>query len=153
MNNSDEITVRRLGPDDSSVFHDWLAMFGEVFAEPQTYTGAPPGPDWIAERLSASDFFALAAFDGETVIGGLAAYVMKKFEQARSEVYIYDLAVVETHRRRGVATALIELTRAEARKAGAWMVSVQADYGDDPAIALYTKLGRREDVLHFDIDP
>jgi aminoglycoside 3-N-acetyltransferase I len=29
---------------------------------------------------------------------------------------------------------------------------VQADYGDDPAIALYTKLGRREDVLHFDIE-
>jgi aminoglycoside 3-N-acetyltransferase I len=28
---------------------------------------------------------------------------------------------------------------------------VQADYGDDPAIALYEKLGRREDVMHFDI--
>jgi aminoglycoside 3-N-acetyltransferase I len=28
---------------------------------------------------------------------------------------------------------------------------VQADHGDDPAIALYTKLGTREDVLHFDI--
>jgi aminoglycoside 3-N-acetyltransferase I len=28
---------------------------------------------------------------------------------------------------------------------------VQADLGDDPAIALYTKLGSREDVLHFDI--
>ena len=26
-----------------------------------------------------------------------------------------------------------------------------ADLKDDPAIALYTKLGRREDVLHFDI--
>jgi aminoglycoside 3-N-acetyltransferase I len=28
---------------------------------------------------------------------------------------------------------------------------VQADHGDDAAIALYTKLGTREDVLHFDI--
>jgi hypothetical protein len=28
-----------------------------------------------------------------------------------------------------------------------------ADYGDDPAIALYTKLGVREEVLHFDISP
>lgn len=28
---------------------------------------------------------------------------------------------------------------------------VQADYGDEPAIALYTKLGVREDVMHFDI--
>jgi aminoglycoside 3-N-acetyltransferase I len=30
---------------------------------------------------------------------------------------------------------------------------VQADHGDDPAIALYEKLGVREDVLHFDIPP
>jgi len=31
------------------------------------------------------------------------------------------------------------------------MLYVQADYGDDPAIALYEKLGTREDVMHFDI--
>jgi aminoglycoside 3-N-acetyltransferase I len=31
------------------------------------------------------------------------------------------------------------------------VIYVQADYGDDPAIALYTKLGAREDVMHFDI--
>jgi aminoglycoside 3-N-acetyltransferase I len=148
-----DITVRRLGPADAPVFGVWIAMFGEVFDEPETYTGAPPGPDWIAERLSAPDFIALAAFDGERVVGGLAAYVLKKFERERSEVYIYDLAVADTHRRRGVATALIDLVRAEARKAGAWVIYVQADHGDDPAIALYTRLGRREDVLHFDINP
>ena len=34
---------------------------------------------------------------------------------------------------------------------GAWVVYVQADHGDEPAIALYTKLGTHEDVLHFDI--
>jgi len=28
---------------------------------------------------------------------------------------------------------------------------VQADHGDDPAIALYDKLGAREEVLHFDL--
>ena len=34
---------------------------------------------------------------------------------------------------------------------GGWVVFVQADHGDHPAIALYTRLGVREDVLHFDI--
>jgi aminoglycoside 3-N-acetyltransferase I len=37
------------------------------------------------------------------------------------------------------------------RRRGAWAVFVQADYGDEPAIALYEKLGVREEVLHFDI--
>jgi aminoglycoside 3-N-acetyltransferase I len=33
----------------------------------------------------------------------------------------------------------------------AWIIYVQADYGDNPAITLYEKLGVREEVLHFDI--
>ena len=37
------------------------------------------------------------------------------------------------------------------RQPRAWVVYVQADYGDDPAIALYDNLGVREAVLHFDI--
>ena len=41
------------------------------------------------------------------VIGDLAAYELKKFEQERSELYIYDLAVAAPHRRYGVTTARI----------------------------------------------
>lgn len=37
------------------------------------------------------------------------------------------------------------------RKATADVIFVQADVGDAPAVALYSKLGVREDVLHFDI--
>jgi aminoglycoside 3-N-acetyltransferase I len=32
-----------------------------------------------------------------------------------------------------------------------YVMFVQADYVDGPAIALYEKLGAREEVLHFDI--
>jgi aminoglycoside 3-N-acetyltransferase I len=41
------------------------------------------------------------------VTGALCAYELRKFEQERSEIYIYDLAVAMTHRRQGIATALI----------------------------------------------
>ena len=86
------------------------------------------------------------------MIGGLAAYELVKFEMERSEFYIYDLAVREDRRREGIATALIDELKSIAVAAGAWVIFVQADYGDDPAIALYSKLGRREDVMHYDID-
>lgn len=33
------------------------------------------------------------------------------------------------------------------------VIYVQAVQGDEPAVALYTKLGMRENVMHFDIDP
>jgi len=87
----------------------------------------------------------------DEVLGGLVAYEFDKFERARRELYIYDLAVSAEHRRRGIATALIEHLREIAARRGAWVIFVQADYGDDPAIALYEKLGIREEVLHFDI--
>jgi ribosomal protein S18 acetylase RimI-like enzyme len=74
-----------------------------------------------------------------------------KFEQERIEFYIYDLAVGEQWRRRGVATALIEEVRLIAAANAAETIFIQADHGDEPAIALYSKLGRREDVIHFDI--
>jgi aminoglycoside 3-N-acetyltransferase I len=51
---------------------------------------------------------ALAALKHSMVVGGLVAYQFQKFEQERSEIYIYDLAVAEAPRRRGIATALIE---------------------------------------------
>ena len=97
----------------------------------------------------------LVAEAGGRAIGALAGYILPKFEQARSEIYIYDLAVSETWRRRGVATALIEALRGIAREIGAWVIYVQADTApeDAPARALYEKLGTREDVLHFDIAP
>ena len=86
------------------------------------------------------------------MVGGLAAYVLAKFEQERQEIYIYDLAVAAAQRRKGMATALIEHLKRIAKSLGAYVIFVQADRGDDAAIALYSKLGRREDVLHFDIE-
>ncbi|MGB0514807.1 MAG: GNAT family N-acetyltransferase, partial [Wenzhouxiangellaceae bacterium] len=93
----------------------------------------------------------LAALNREEVVGGIAAYELKKFEQERSEIYIYDLAVAAAYRRRGIATAMIEHLKRLAAARGAYVVFVQADIGDEPAIALYSSLGIREDVAHFDI--
>lgn len=143
--------VRRLGARDVVAMHAMLTLFGEVFDERETYCAARPDEAYLQRLLDDSGFFALVAeCDGE-VIGALAAYELRKFEQARSEVYIYDLAVAEAHRRRGVATALIRALQRFARAQGAWVVFVQADRGDDAAIALYSGLGVREEVLHFDL--
>ena len=128
-----------------------LAVFGEAFDEVETYSSARPGSDYFHRLLSSNYFIALAALKGDEVVGGMAAYELHKFEQERSEIYIYDLAVAAAHRREGIATALILELKKIAAARGAYVIYVQADLGDDPAIAFYTKLGTREDVLHFDI--
>ncbi len=144
--------IRHMTAGDVVVFRELLTLFGEAFDDAETYCGAQPGAAYLEERLGSEDFIALAALQDGRVIGGLAAYVLKKFEQERSEIYIYDLAVAEEHRRRGIATALIEDLKRIAAARGAYVIYVQADVTDPPAIALYTKLGIREEVLHFDIE-
>lgn len=145
------VSLHQLGPDDLTLMEGLLTTFGEAFDEVNTYNENRPSEDYL-RRLLASDYFiALAALKGDEVVGGLAAYELRKFEQERSEIYIYDLAVGAAHRRQGVATALIEQLKHIAMARGAYVIFVQADLGDDPAIDLYAKLGAREDVLHFDI--
>jgi aminoglycoside 3-N-acetyltransferase I len=145
------VRIHQLSPADAALMNGLLDLFGEAFNEPDTYGAARPGAGYTRRLLGRDTFIALAAIDGDRVVGGIAAYELPKFEQERSEIYIYDLAVAVTHRRRGIATAMIrELGRIAAAR-GAWVVYVQADQGDEPAINLYTKLGQREEVLHFDI--
>lgn len=145
------IDIRQLAPGDHALMDGMLTVFGEAFDDVPTFRDRRPGRDYT-DRLLGSDYFvALVVMDGDKVVGGLAAYELKKFEQPRSEIYIYDLAVAETHRRQGIATALIERLKTIAADRGAYVIYVQADYVDSPAIALYTKLGVREEVLHFDI--
>lgn len=147
------VEIRVLGAGGTRRMDALCAMFGEAFDERETYTNARPDPAYTARLLASDGFIAIAALRGDAVVGGLAAYVLPKFERARSEVYLYDLAVDAAHRRRGIASALIAELQRIAADRGAWMVYVQADHGDDPAIALYSKLGTREDVMHFDLPP
>ena len=142
--------VRRLGSQDVVLMQAANRLFADVFGE-DGYHGPPAGPDHLEKLLADDKFIALAAYvDGE-MSGAIAAYELVKFEAERSEIYIYDLAVIERYRRQGVATALIAAVQEIGRDKGAWVVFVQADPPDEPAVALYDKLGTREEVLHFDI--
>jgi aminoglycoside 3-N-acetyltransferase I len=151
MYSSGAFSVVELAPEDVKLMEAMLTVFGEAFDEPETYSGARPGTDYLERLLGSEQFIALAALKDGEVVGGIGAYVLQKFEQARSEIYIYDLAVAAAHRREGIATAMILALKQIAARRGAYVIYVQADTGDAPAIALYTKLGMREDVLHFDI--
>jgi len=91
--------VRVLRPGSAGALRDMLTMFGRAFAEMETYTARQPGDDYLEGLLASSTFISLAAVADGRVIGGIAAYVLPKFEQVRSEIYIYDLAVAEMHRR------------------------------------------------------
>lgn len=143
--------IRRIVSGDDAAFDGMLDLFAAAFGDPESYSAKRPGAGYRRKLLANDAFIALVAVSEGAIVGALTAYELVKFEQERSEIYIYDLGVAETHRRQGVATALISALKTIAATRGAYVIYVQADYGDEPAIALYSKLGIREDVMHFDI--
>jgi aminoglycoside 3-N-acetyltransferase I len=152
MVTSFDYAYRQLTRTDVSLLKDLLRVFGEAFDEVDTYQRSVPSDDYLTRLLTKQHFIAVVAMKDEEVVGGLAAYELDKFEQDRREIYIYDLAVAQGHRRRGVATAMITELKRIASERNVYVMFVQADLWDGPAIALYESLGTKEIAHHFDID-
>ena len=150
---SNDFVVRVLTAADLPWLRQLNALFGVAFQETETYCAQPPGDGYVRALLADPQIIVVVALAGPEVAGGLVAYELRKFERERSEIYLYDLAVAESFRRRGIASALLERLAAIAVERGVSCVFVQADPVDGPAIALYEKFGAREEVLHFDIRP
>lgn len=143
--------VVQLTASDLPQLKELLWVFGQAFNDPDTYGQAIPNDAYLGSLLKKPHFIALVALHEDKVVAGLTAYVLEKFEQDRREIYIYDLAVLAEHRRRGIATKLINELKLVAKKLDAYVIFVQADQGDEAAIRLYESLGKKEDVYHFDI--
>jgi aminoglycoside 3-N-acetyltransferase I len=149
----DHVKISILQPADVPLMRGLLEMFGSAFGERETYLDNQPDDSYLRELLGKAHFIVICAMLDGAVVGGLAAYQLDKFEQNRREIYIYDLAVALPFRRRGIATRLINALREEAFRRDAYVIFVQADLVDTPAIELYRKLGVQETAHHFDIPP
>ncbi len=152
MPTSGRYTCQQLRSVDVALLKDLLRVFGEAFGEVDAYQHSVPSDEYLSRLLMKQHFIAVVAMKDEEVVGGLAAYQLDKFEQDRREIYIYDLAVLEGHRRKGVATGMINELRDIAAERNVYVIFVQADLGDGPAIALYESLGTKETAYHFDIE-
>jgi aminoglycoside 3-N-acetyltransferase I len=146
-----EYSYKQLSVSDVGLLKQLLKVFGDAFQDTATYQEAVPSDEYLSSLLAGPVFISLVALHGQEVVGGLAAYVLEKFEQNRREIYIYDLAIAEPHRRKGIATQLIRELQHIAKERKAYVIFVQADQDDEPAIKLYESLGTKENVFHFDI--
>ncbi|WP_293968718.1 GNAT family N-acetyltransferase [Sphingopyxis sp.] len=83
-------------------------VYAAALEDSVTYRHDCPDNGWLAGQLGKEWVILLVAELDARIVGGPTAYELPKLEAARSEIYLYDLAVVETYRRRGIATSLIK---------------------------------------------
>lgn len=108
---------------------------------------------FLRERLSRSESVVFLATDRATVLGFTQLYPTFASLSLKPWWVLYDLYVVPSARRRGVASRLLERATEFARASGAAGLSLETAR-DNPARHLYEKLGWRRDqvFLHYEFN-
>jgi GNAT superfamily N-acetyltransferase len=149
-----EIAVRKMRAGDGPALariHEQMARY-YVDLAPSHF--AMPVLDGLAEELDAElggaptpDVWLVAEIDGE-IVGLLMARLIAPEAGAEREIArdlrerrlrIEYVATDETHRRRGVATALVEAAEAHARDRGATIVETWTYHGSALSLPFWTE--------------
>ena len=135
------VDVVMLGPGDESVL-------GRVAAD---VFDLPVQEDLAAEFLADPRHHIAVAIDGETVVG-FASAVHYLHPDKPAELWINEVGVAATHRRRGLARRIVRALLERGRELGCREAWVLADRDNEPALRLYGSVGglrAREDVTLF----
>ena len=132
-----EVEVRRLERGDEEA----VAAAGFLFDQ---------APDSAATKrfLTEPTHHLLVAYDGNLPVG-FASGIEVTHPDKGTEMFLYELAVDEPVRRRGIGTALLQALDALARERGCYGMFVFTDADNDAARATYAKAGAKTPSSHL----
>jgi aminoglycoside 3-N-acetyltransferase I len=140
-----EVRTRRLAAGDREAARKMFAVMAAVFAEECEQLSDA----YLDRLLNRADFWAIAAFLGDDVIGGVTAHTLPMTRTESSEVFVYDIAVREDQRRRGIGRRLMVALRNATADSGIQHVFVPADNDDVHALDFYRALGGAPSTVTF----
>jgi ribosomal protein S18 acetylase RimI-like enzyme len=120
------IAIRLLEPGDE-----------DVVRELATYDG-PGDPEGL---LADPRTLMLVALDGHLPVGFVLAHALPRRHGDRANLFVYEVDIAESHRRRGIASALLTRLAELARERGIRVGFVLTEPDNEPANALYRSLG------------
>ena len=130
--------VRRLGVGDER----WAArVVEEVKLAGDGITGVTVDPEYLRTFLAHEQNYLLGAFEGETPVGFILGYELSRCDGNRPMMFLYEIGVLESCRRRGIGRALLEELKrwCVARRCKKMFVPTSAS--NTAALALYRAAG------------
>ena len=130
--------LTRLAPTDTDIAQRLFALMARIFDEEYE----PLSDAYVEKLLSNDGFWALAAFAGKDIVGGITAHTLPMTRTASFELFVYDIAIREDHQRRGLGRGLVTtaaLGRSRARNST--MSSSRRTEDDTHALDFYRALG------------
>ncbi|AOR34194.1 GNAT family N-acetyltransferase [Streptomyces fodineus] len=107
----------------------------------------PARPEWAERFLTTAGHHLLLAYaqDADVPVGFVSG-VETVHPDKGTEMFLYELAVDEPYRRRGIGRALVERLAALARERDCHGMWVGVDAGNDVALAAYRSAGGKDDA-------
>ncbi len=129
------IEVRRLGPDDANLGVDAIRLLK-----------APdgcliPSAAYLATFLSRLGNVLIVATDDRTSVAYLIAYLLDRVDRGQKMMFFYEIAVTESHRRRGIGTRMIGELKCICREADVMKMWVPSGRSNVAATRLYASTG------------
>jgi aminoglycoside 3-N-acetyltransferase I len=131
------IVIERLGTGDRSEARRLFSMLAEAFDEKRDLLSDA----YVDQLLCRQDFWALAAFSGDDVVGGITAHTLPMTRQESSEMFVFDIAVRSDHRNKGIGRRLLDTLSKQATQSGIRELFLAADNADEHALDFYRRLG------------
>ena len=129
--------LKRLTVGDRDLARALFALMADVFGE----DCEDLSDGYLDRLLGREDFWAMAAFADDHLLGGVTAHTLPMTRTESSELFIYDIAVRRGHQRQGVGRRLVAELRTQAAARGIREVFVPVDTEDVHALDFYRALG------------
>lgn len=129
--------VQRLKSGDREQAKVLFTLMAKVFEE-----GSEQLSDaYVDQLLGREEFWAIAAFVDNEIVGGITAHTLPMTRAQASEIFIYDIAVRSEHQRTGIGRRLMAELQTQAAGMGIRDLFVPADNEDVHALDFYRVLG------------
>jgi ribosomal protein S18 acetylase RimI-like enzyme len=120
--------IRTLGPGDA----EEVLRAADLFDEPLS-------PRAVGAYLADDRNVFLLAYQGDAVVGFLRGTELGQLKTDRKQMFLYEIAVAVSHRRKGIGSALIRALERNCQDRGVEEIFV---FTDDPANAAAAGLYR-----------
>lgn len=147
-----ELTVRLAdyaSPADARAVVDLLDAYARDPAGGGEPLSAYAREHLVAELAARPQAFSILAFDGNQAVGLVNCIEGFSTFQCRPLVNVHDVAVLASHRGRGVARQMLLKAEDIARERGAVKMTLEVLSGNASALALYRRLG----YAGYQLDP
>jgi aminoglycoside 3-N-acetyltransferase I len=129
--------IKKLSAAETELARSLFSVMASVFGEDTS----PRSLEYVESLLRRKDFWVAAALANGEPVAGLTAFVLPQTRAQSAELFIYDIAVVPTHRQRGIGRRLVKTVRDLAAERGITTTWVSAENEDIHALDFYRSLG------------